>query len=227
MKKILFLSTFCLLISTSVFAQVEGNYSYSIGLRGFSMMQTPKILSQTNSNEYTTTYLDGILIKFNDNQISYRLRGNYFKNNISFSNQCAACEIATGSSRDYSFTVGFEKGFNYAKIQPYFGSDFGFRATSFAGEVRNANPKSMVMPYNVDTEKNGFILSPLVGLRVSPIKEISLYVETSIDFYYSYERQETIQQDLANTRSFAKYNKWEFLLNPISIGVQIHLINKN
>jgi hypothetical protein len=225
MKKLLLLGTFCLLISSSIFAQQDGNFAYSIGLKGFSMMQMPKILNQIDSKDFTYTYFNGVMIKFNDNQISYRLRGNYYGDNISFSNQCEACEVAKGKFRDYSFTVGFEKNFNYAIIQPYFATDLGYRASSFIGEVRNA--KTTVMPYNVDTDKYGFVISPTLGIKVSPIKEMSFYVETNIDFYYSYERQEMIQQDTFNTRSFAKYNKWEFLLNPIAVGIQIHLINKN
>jgi hypothetical protein len=226
MKKLI-LSVFCLLMSVIAFAQVDGNYNYSIGVRGYTLMQMPKILNQTDSQDYTDAYLNGLMVKFNDNQINYRLNGNYFRKDISFSNQCANCEISTGKVTDYSFTIGFEKNFNYAKIQPYFGTDIGFRANHFTGEIKTANPKSTSAPYNVDADKNGFILSPLLGIKVSPVKQISFFAETKLDFYYSYERQETIQQDAANTRSFVKYNKWEFLLVPISVGIQIHLVERN
>ncbi|MFA6277123.1 MAG: hypothetical protein WC622_10265 [Pedobacter sp.] len=226
MKKLLF-SIFCLFISYSAFSQIDGNYNYSIGVRGYSSMQMPKILNQTNSQDYTNTYFNGALVKFNDNQIGIRLSANYFRKDISFYNECESCEIAKGTVSDFSFKVGFEKSLNYARIQPYFGSDIGYRGNRFTGEVKTANPKNMNMPYNVDAEKNGFIITPLIGIRVNPIKQISFFAETSLDFYYSYERQEKIQQDAANTTSFAKYNKWEFLLNPISIGVQIHLVSKN
>ncbi|MFD0940958.1 hypothetical protein [Pedobacter boryungensis] len=226
MKKLLF-SIFCLLISYSAFSQIDGNYNYSIGVRGYSSIQMPKILNQTNSQSYTNTYFNGALVKFNDNQISYRLSGNYFRKDISFYNECENCEIASGTVTDYSFKVGFEKSLNYARIQPYFGSDLGFRANRFTGDVKTTNPKNMNMPYNVDAEKNGFIFTPLLGIRVSPVKQLSFFAETSLDFYYSYERQEAIQQDAANTTSISKYNKWEFLLNPISIGIQIHLVSKN
>ena len=167
------------------------------------------------------------MIKFNDNQISYRINGNYFKKDITFNNQCNSCEIALGKVTDYSFKIGFEKSINYAKIQPYFGGDIGFRSNHFTGEIINNNPISTQKPYNVDTDKNGFVMAPILGLKINPAKNITLFAETSMDFYYSYERQETIQRDPNNTRTFAKYNKWEFLLNPISIGLQIHLINRN
>lgn len=226
MKKLLF-SIICLLFSYTAFCQVDGNYNYSIGIRGYSSMQMPKILNQINSQHYTDTYLNGALVKINDNQISVRLSGNYFRKNISFNNQCENCEIAQGRMTDYSFKVGFEKNLNYAKIQPYFGGDIGFRANHFSGEINTANPKSTTAPYNVDADKNGFVFAPILGIKINPIKQVSFFAETSLDFYYSYERQETIQQDATNTRSFVKYNKWEFLLNPISIGIQVHLAGKN
>jgi len=226
MKKLLF-SIFCLFISYSAFSQFDGNYNYTIGVRGYSSMQMPKILNQTNSQSYTDTYFNGALVKFNDNQISIRLSGNYFRKDISFYNECESCEIAKGTVSDFSFKVGFEKSLNYAIVQPYFGSDIGYRANRFTGEVKTANPKNMNTPYNVDAEKNGFIITPLIGIRVNPIKQVSFFAETSLDFYYSYEKQDKIQQDAANTNSIAKYNKWEFLLNPISIGVQVNLVSKN
>lgn len=222
MKKLL-LSIFCLSLSFVAFAQVDENYS--IGLRAYSLMQMPKILSQTNSQDYTNTYFNGVLVKFNDNQISYRLNGNYYRESISFANQCESCEIATGKRTDYSFSVGFEKSFNYAKIQPYFGAEVGFRAANFNGEVKST--KNSQIPYNVDTDKKGFLLTPLVGVRVTPINHVSFFAETNLNFFYAYERQDIVQQDAASTRTFASYNKWEFLLNPISVGIQIHLVNKN
>ncbi len=226
MKKLL-LSIICLSICISAFSQSEGNYNYSIGVRGYSLMQFPKILNQVNSQDYVNAYLNGLMIKFNDNQISYRINGNYFRKDISFANQCNNCEIAEGTVTDYSFKIGFEKSINYAKVQPYFGADMGFRSSSFIGEINTNNPISLQKPYNVDTDKNGFVIAPIIGLKINPVKNVSFFAETSLDFYYSYERQETIQQNADNTRTFAKYNKWEFLLNPISVGIQIHLINRN
>lgn len=216
----------CSLISLTAFSQNEGNYNYSIGVRGYSYIQMPKILHQTNSQSYTHTYLNGVMMKFNDNQISIRLNGNYFKKNIEFNNQCNTCEIAAGNVTDFALTVGFEKNLNYAIIQPYFGADMGFKANRFTGEVRSVNTTT-ALPYSVDADKNGFVLAPLLGLKVTPVKQITFFAETSLNFYYSYERQESIQQNPQNTRSFVKYNKWEFLLNPISVGVQIQLISRN
>lgn len=226
MKKLL-LSIFTIFIFQSAFSQSDGNYNYTLGIRAYSSMQLPKILNQVNTQDIQNAYFNGLLVKFNDNQISYRLSGNYFRKDISFANQCNTCEIATGTVTDYSFKIGFEKNINYAKIQPYFGADIGFRTNQYEGEIRTNNPISNQQPYNVDTDKNGFVMMPLVGIKINPVKNVSFFAESSIDFLYSYERQETIQRDANNTRTFAKYNKWEFLLNPVSIGIQVHLIDRN
>lgn len=190
-------------------------------------MQLPKILNETNSQAYRNAYFTGAIVKFNDNQISYRIKADYYRKNITFNNQCNTCEIAAGLVTDYSFTIGFEKNFNYAMIQPYFGTDVGFKANHFTGEIKSVNPKNSSMPYNVDSDKNGLLIAPILGIKVNPVKQLSFFIETSPRFYYSYERQETIQQDALNTRSFVKYNKWEFLLTPVAIGIQVHLISKN
>lgn len=222
MKKLL-LSIFCLSFYFTAFAQVDENYS--IGLKAYSIMQMPKILNQTNSQSYNNVFFNGLLVKFNDNQISYRLSGNYVREDISFANQCASCEVATGKRTDYSFSVGFEKSINYAKIQPYFGSEIGFRASNFNGEIRST--KNSQNPYTADTDKKGFLFTPLVGIKISPINHVSFFAETSLNFFYAYERQDFVQQDAASTRTFASYNKWEFLLNPVAVGIQIHLVSKN
>jgi hypothetical protein len=226
MKKLL-LSIICLFVSYTSFCQVDGNYNYSIGVRGYSLLQLPKVLNQTNSQDYIPAYLNGAIVKFNDNQISFRLSGNYYRKSTTFSNNCSTCELATGNVTDYSFKVGFEKNFNYSRVQPYFATDLGFRMNSFRGMVKSNNPENLSMPYDVNAEKNGLVVTPIMGIKINPIKQISIFAETSLDFYYSYERQETTQHDVFNTRTFAKYNKWEFLLNPISIGLQIHLIDRN
>ena len=46
-----------------------------------------------------------------------------------------------------------------------------------------------------------------------------------MDYFYSYERQESVTQDANNTRALSKYYKSEFLFNPVSVGLQIHLGN--
>ncbi|RYF19844.1 MAG: hypothetical protein EOO42_13615 [Flavobacteriales bacterium] len=227
MNRLLF--AISLLISASAFAQTDGNYNYSVGIKGYSLMQMPKILQQSNANSYTDVWLHGGMIKFNDNQIAFRISGHYFeKKNFSFANQCDNCETASGNLTDYTVKLGFEKNFNYAVVQPYFAADFGYRASNFKGKVSSLNTtSSLSAPYNAITSKSGGTFSPTLGLKINVHNRVSLFAESSIEFYYAYERQETILDDAANTRTFAKYNKMETLLNPVSLGIQFHLVGKN
>ena len=217
-----------LLISLSAFSQVDGNYNYSIGVRGYSLMQMPKILQQTNTDDYTNMWLNGGIIKFNDNQIAFRISGHYlFKRDLTFANKCDDCETAKGNMTDYAVKFGFEKNFNYSVIQPYFAADFGFRSHSFKGNVTPDHASSFNAPYSAITTKTGGVFSPTLGIKANVLSQVSFFVESSMDFYYAYERQETIFSDAANTRTFAKYNKLEMLLNPVSVGIQIHLVRRN
>jgi hypothetical protein len=227
MNRILLIAV-SLFISASSFAQVDGNYNYSIGIKAYSIMQMPKILQQTNPDDYSKTWLNGGIIRFNDNQMAFRISGHYlYKRDLTFSNQCDNCESAKGSLTDYAIKLGFEKNFNYSILQPYFAADFGFRFNSFRGSVESQNAASFKAPYTAIASKNGGVFSPTIGLKINVAKQVSIFAESSIEFYYAYERQETILNDAANTRTFAKYNKLESLLNPISVGIQFHLVGKN
>jgi len=226
MKKIL-LGLIFFGISLTSFAQTSADYNYSIALKAFSMMQLPKVLNQTNTQDYTKMFANGVIFKFNDNQINYRISGNYFrKNNVEFDNTCATCEIANGKVTDYSFKVGFEKNFNYSRIQPYFGFDLGYRSNRFTGTVTPRS--SMVQSTNqtADATKNGLVLTPVLGLKVNIIPQLSVFAESNLDFYYSYEKQDVTQPNGVG-RTVTTYRKWEFLLNPISAGLQFSLNNKN
>lgn len=225
MKKILLvlLGSFA---SLSIFAQTGADYNYTIGLRAFSLMQLPKVLNQANTQDYTSMFGNGVMLKFNDNQISYRISGTYFRNDVEFDNTCATCEIGKGKVTDYSFKIGFEKNFNYSRIQPYFGFDFGFRSNRFTGTV---TPKTSVVRNTVQTAdayKNGLVLSPLIGIKVNIIPQLNVFAESNLDFFYSYEKQD-ITEPNGVARTVSTYRKWEFLLNPISAGLQFSINGKN
>ncbi|GGE47485.1 hypothetical protein EV200_104216 [Pedobacter psychrotolerans] len=225
MKKIL-LSLFTLCISLTSFAQTGADYNYTIGFRAFSLMQLPKILNQTNTQDYTKAFANGAMLKFNDNQISYRISGAYFRDDIQFDNTCATCEIANGKVTDYSFKIGFEKNFNYSKIQPYFGFDLGYRSNRFTGTIAQRNPMASNVTQTADASKNGLVLTPLIGLKVNILPQLNFYAESNLDFYYSYEKQD-ITETGGVARTVTTYKKWEFLLNPISAGLQFSLNGKN
>ena len=77
------------------------------------------------------------------------------------------------------------------------------------------------------TKKDGLVVTPTIGVKVNPISQISLFVESNLDFFYAYERRESVNQDAENVTDVRKYTKTEYLLNPVSVGIQFHLGNKN
>lgn len=226
MKRILLSLTMILGTSFAMFAQTSADYNYTIGIRAFSLMQLPKILNQTNTQDYTNAYGNGIMLKFNDNQISYRISGNYFRNDIGFDNTCSTCEIANGKVTDYSFKIGFEKNFNYSIVQPYFGFDIGYRSNRFTGNINQKNPLVGNNTQTADANKNGLVLTPVIGLKVNILPQLNIFAESNLDFYYSYEKQDVTQVGGVG-RTVNTYRKWEYLLNPISAGVQFSLNGKN
>jgi len=228
MKKALFsIAMLCTAITFGTFAQTSADYNYSIAARGFSMMQLPKILNQTNTQDYTKMYGNGVILKFNDNQISYRISGNYFRNTDTFfQNTCETCEIARGKVTDYSFKIGFEKNFNYSRIQPYFAFDVGYRSNKFTGTLSPANAMVASTSQSAEASKNGLVLTPSLGFKINIIPNLAVFAESSLDFYYSYEKQDITQPNLTG-RTVNTYNKWEFLLNPVSAGIQFNFNSKN
>ncbi|WP_316811433.1 hypothetical protein [Pedobacter heparinus] len=228
MKKNLLTVLLILLLGDAAFSQMNGDYNYSIAVNGYSLMQMPKILNQKNSEKFSDFSFRGGMIKFNDNQISYRLGGSYLKEDIKLVNNCVGCQEANGKMTDYSFKLGFEKNINFSRIQPYFGFDIGFRYNKFDGTLVNKNGAlasgdADLGPNGVETSKTGFTAAPIIGIKINPVAMISIFAESNLEMFYSYERQEMVAADANNTRTFNKYNKMEWLLNPVTVGIQVHL----
>jgi hypothetical protein len=230
MKRSLLLLFFCALSFCAV-AQMSGDYNYSIAVRGYTLMQMPKVLNESESDNLVQAPFNGVMFKFNDNQISYRISGTYYNKSKSFYNNCATCEAADGKLIDYSFKVGFEKNFNYSRIQPYFGIDLGYRSNRFRGLIQNNNElkaatsKAVVdgPASDIEATKTGLVVAPFLGFKINVINQLSFFAEANLDYFYSYERQDAVTQDANNTRTLNKFYKSEFLFNPVSIGLQIHL----
>jgi len=227
MKPILLFVCLSLFVSVNAFSQMTGNYNYSIAARGFSIIQMPKVFNQEEQH-YLNVFMNGGMVKFNDNQISYRLSGNYIKQDVDFRNDCINCDVATGKVTDYAFKIGFEKNFNYSRIQPYFAFDLGYRNNGFAGTMNIIDSQRSVAGINkIESTKNGLTASPIIGIKINPLPQITIFAESSLEFYYSYERRETVAQDASATKTYSKTNQGEYLINPVSVGIQIHLGAKN
>ncbi len=193
-------------------------YSYSIGLKAFSYEEFPKILDQTNSDSFRSSAWNGFILKYNDNQISYRLSGNFYSKALSFRNGCDNCEILAGRLNDNHIKLGFEKNLTYNSIQPYFGIDIGIKRSVFNGSTQNNEALlNNSGAYNVKTEKNGLSLSPLLGIKLNLINHFTIAAESTVDIYYSYERQEKAYKDAPGSRTLNKYYKWEYLLKPVGM----------
>lgn len=183
-------------------------------------MQMPRIMNQANGNDYINSFFNGAMVKFNDNQFSYRITGTYLKKSAQFFNNCDNCEITKGDLNDYSFKVGFEKNINYSTFQPYLAFDLGYRSNEFRGN--STQPDKSVMAI-----KQGLTLSPVFGLKINPIPQISIFAESNLELFYAYGRNETVTQGASKTTTLEKFRKGEFLLNPVTVGIQIHLDSKN
>ncbi|MEH3113544.1 hypothetical protein [Pedobacter terrae] len=225
MKKIILL---LILLSQSpfIFSQTSADYNYSIGLRAYSVMQLPKVLNQTNYQDFNHTYANALLMKFNDNQISYRVGGNFYRKDVTFPNTCANCETAAGTLTDFAFKVGFEKNFTYSRIQPYFGVDLGYRSNRFSGNTYPGTTMYSATARYAESSKNGLVISPVIGLKLNLLPYMNLFAESSLDFFYSYERQDLTETN-GTSRTVNTYQKSEFLLNLFSAGVQFNISRRN
>jgi hypothetical protein len=213
MKKLLVLLS-VLILSHAAYAQMDGTYNNSIGIQAFGVIQVPKILNEGNKDKYINTYFNGLMIKFNDNQISYRISGSYFNTNINVND----VDATVGKVKDYAFKVGFEKNFNYSRIQPYFLMDLGYRSNEFDGTI-NATTLANIT-------KSGILVAPGFGIKVNVLKPLTLFAEGNLEFFYYQGKDDTSTQGSTVTTS-SKYYRSQFMLNPVSAGVQYHFGSNN
>lgn len=213
MKKLLVLLSI-MILSHVANAQMDGTYNNSIGVQAFGVLQVPKILNESNKDKYINTYFNGLMIKFNDNQISYRISGSYFNKDINFND----VDATVGKIKDYTFKVGFEKNFNYSRIQPYFLMDLGYRSNEFDGTVNTTTLANI--------SKSGILLAPGFGLKLNVLKALTLFAEGNLEFYYFQSKDDTNVQG-SSTHTISKYYKSQFLLNPLTAGLQFHFGSNN
>lgn len=223
-KKSFFLF-FCTMLTLNVKAQDLGLYNYSIGAKGYSLLQMPKLMNEIKTDEYNSVYANTVFVKLLDNQINYRIIGSYNSEDIRFKNQCSTCQEGEGNRIDYSFKLGFEKNITYSKIQPYYGIDLGYRANKFSGTIRDLTISTPL--YSVESDKVGASLSPFLGVKINISPNILLFGEGNFEFFYSYENRETVNNAPGSPTSFSRYTRMEYLLNPVSAGLQINFGSRN
>jgi len=210
MIRSLLLITACILFSAKSKGQTNTNFNYNLGIRAFSYGQTPSILNDY-VNKNARKYLTGLLLKFNDNQLAYRLGFNFYtKDNYSLTG--TRNEKLKGRYRDYGLTLGFERDLSLSNFKPFFGGDIGFIHSNFKG-IRTTGV--LQAPLTLATLKNGLSLSPLFGVKYTFIPRFYLSIEAAVCFDYSFNRVESTPQ-LPASRVVTHYSKGEFLTSPVA-----------
>ena len=220
-KKLLLISII-LLSSLITNGQMNGDARYSLGVRGYNYLQLPKLMDEPGGNRFISSKFSSYFIKFNDNLFSYRLNGSYFNQSLTLNNDCDNCGVFQGKNKDYSFKMGFEKNLVYGSIQPYFAFDLGYRSNEYNGIQAVENQPNL----NIDARKRGFTISPVFGIKLSPIRELSIFAESSLDLFYAWGKTTSGEQIEPELRTLTRFKKGEFLYNPVSIGIQVHLGHK-
>lgn len=213
MKKLLLFSV-CQLLLVTAFAQSQSDSNYSIGIKLFSIEEQPKLLNEVREN--STFYLsgfNGVMLKVNDNQISYRFSGNVFnKSDYSFTNECSNCEIVKGKYHSLDLKVGFERSLIYSRLQPFYGMDLGYKKVTFEGQSNGKNSNSFL--YNVNIEKNGVAFTPLLGLKFNFFRSITLSAEAAFDFILTSDK-ETKTQASGTLISNSNFSRWQYNAKPL------------
>jgi len=211
---------FLIFITTVAFSQSQNDYSYSAGISLFSFGEPPKLLNEVRSSDsYRSATLNGLIFKFNDNQISYRLIGSFYSNDdYSFKNICHDCETVSGKFKQFAAKFGFERNIIYGTVQPFYGIDLGFKQLTFSG---TASDQSNAPLYDVEIEKNGGVIYPFLGVKVNLIKaRLTFSAEAGIDMLYSHDKE---TKNTAGSLSIANYKRWGFYNKPLGmLGLQLN-----
>lgn len=208
-------------------AHAQSVSTYSVGFNAFSYLQLPRIADQ-DPLKYITTKFNGGVFKIDDRQINYRLSGRFINQSLDFKSNCTNCNLVNGKVTDYAIKLGFEKNLNYSSIQPYFAFDIGYRYNRFKGLRDFVNlQRTTALTDQLEAIKNGITLGPTLGLRISPVEQLSIFAEGSFELYLSRLRTQTVAQNPSALSTESSENKKEFLFSPVTVGLQIHLGSRN
>ncbi|TAE42474.1 MAG: hypothetical protein EAY66_00665 [Sphingobacteriales bacterium] len=206
-------------LSQLAMAQSQSENNYSAGFNIISYGEVSKLLNEVRSAEsYKSAKFNGIIAKFNDNQISYRLvASRYFDKEYKFYNECKECEYIKGKYTSYEIKLGFEKNLIYAKLQPFFGIDLGYKSITFNGRATDFKTVNTKGNYQAEIQKKGSLFYPFVGLKYSPINQITFSIESGYNVFWSFEKQIKRYDDINKTITNQNVTQWEFLNQPIGI----------
>lgn len=200
-------------------------FMYTISLRTYALEQFPQILNQPGNDNFYSSGFNGLMFKFNDNQISYRLSGSYFNRDIAFDNTCRTCEFSAGKLQNTLLKVGFEKNLNYSRIQPYFGIDLGYSNQKYSGSIENVADVTSTTSQGTIDRKNSALASPFIGIRLNIIPRLSIAAESNMAIAYSYQKTQrnTVLEANRIQNNEVNNNKWEYFFSPVGmLSLQFH-----
>lgn len=203
------------------------DYMYTVSIRSFAMEQFPQLLNQPIPGDLHTSYLNGLMFKFNDNQISYRISGTFFnKKDVSLDNVHNEMSTrASGRLQNIAIKLGFEKNITYTRLQPYFGFDIGYMGQKYEGKTYpQVSSYANVASEDVLDRKNSILLSGFIGLKFNIVPCLSLAAEANANGAHSFQKT-----DYSNSTGEGlqfrqdKGNKWEYFLSPLGmLSLQFH-----
>lgn len=190
----------------------NADYWYTVAVRAYAYEQFPLLLNQPSGQPYHSSFLNGLLFKINDNQISYRLQASHFQDDISFDNECEGCvPQVKGKFRNTTLKIGAEKSVNYSRIQPYFGGDLGFMFQQL-----NTRGHGNTSVFSEDT-KNALLFSPFVGAKVYVMPQIAVGIEANFNIAYTYQKMNSYTDDsFSGAPNQVRRYRWEYFFAPVA-----------
>lgn len=187
----------------------SSDFLYSIAVRSFALEQFPRLLDQTANEHFFSSAFNGLMFKFNDNQISYRISGAHYNNDISINSSCNNCEDINGKLINTTIKIGFEKNLTYTRIQPYFGIDLGYSNQKYTSDEDALNR-------TID-RKNAALASPFIGVKLNILPFITVSAESNMTVAYSFQKTERNQFSEIPSSNITDKKRWEYFFAPVGI----------
>ncbi len=158
-----------------------------------------------------------MVLKINDNQLSYRLSGSYFKKGIRVTDgDCKDCDDATaGNFENTNLKLGVEKNLIYARLQPYIGADIGVIRQKFE---RNSSV-SPVLGEGLTDEKTAGVITPFLGLKINITPWLAIVGEANMNVAFGHQKttRNTLSAEKnAPERAESTAYKWDYYFSPVA-----------
>ena len=195
----------------------NAEYLYTIGVKAYGYEQFPRIFNESSPQPLYSSVLNGLVLKINDNQLSYRLAGSYFKKDLSVTDSdCQSCNDATpGNFENTNLKIGVEKNLIYARLQPYIGADIGFIRQKF----ERHNTGAMANGEGLTDEKTAGVISPFLGLKINIVPWLAIVGEANMNVAFGHQktmRSSISLETAAPERSETKGYNWDYYFAPVA-----------